>query len=160
MKACMVAYTFYEQDNRVRRYAETLAKRGDRVDVVSLRMEGQSSEEIVGGVHVYRIQSRVVNEKGKFTYLGRLLLFFLRSFFFLAWKQSQEHYDLIHVHSVPDFEVFAALVPKLMGAKVILDIHDLVPEFYLSKFKASSDSLTFKLLVGVERMSAIALPIT
>ena len=154
MKACMLAYTFYEQDNRVRRYAETLAKRGDRVDVVALRMEGQSSEEIVGGVHVYRIQRRVVNEKGKFTYLGRLLLFFLRSFFFLAWKQSQERYDLIHVHSVPDFEVFAALAPKLMGAKVILDIHDLVPEFYLSKFNASSDSLTFKLLVGVERMSA------
>jgi len=154
MKVCMLAYTFYEQDNRVRRYAETLAKRGDCVDVVALRMEGQSSEEIVGGVHVYRIQSRVVNEKGKFTYLGRLLLFFLRSLVFLGWKQSQERYDLIHVHSVPDFEVFAAIIPKLTGSKVILDIHDLVPEFYLSKFNASPDSLTFKLLVAVERMSA------
>jgi glycosyltransferase involved in cell wall biosynthesis len=154
MKVCMLAYTFYEQDNRVRRYAETLAKRGDRVDVVALRMAGQSSEEVVSGVHVYRIQRRVVNEKGKFTYLGRLLSFFLRSFIFLAWKQSQERYDLVHVHSVPDFEVFAALIPKLTGSKVILDIHDLVPEFYLSKFKASSNSLTFKLLVAVERMSA------
>lgn len=154
MKVCMLAYTFYEQDNRVRRYAETLAKRGDRVDVVALRTKGQSSKEVIGGVHVYRIQRRVVNEKGKFTYLGRLLLFFLRSFVFLTWKQSRERYDLIHVHSVPDFEVFAALIPKLMGTKVILDIHDLVPEFYLSKFKASSNSRTFRLLVAVERMSA------
>jgi glycosyltransferase involved in cell wall biosynthesis len=150
----MVAYTFYEQDNRVRRYAETLAKRGDRVDVVSLRMQGQSPEEIIDGVHVYRIQRRVVNEKGKFTYLGRLLLFFLRSFVFLGWKQSRERYDLIHVHSIPDFEVFAALIPKLTGSKIILDIHDLVPEFYLSKFKAGPESLAFKLLVAVERMSA------
>jgi glycosyltransferase involved in cell wall biosynthesis len=154
MKVCMLAYSFYEQDNRVRRYAETLAKRGDHVDVVALRMEGQSSKEVVGGVCVYRIQRRIVNEKGRFTYLGRLLLFFLRSFVFLTSKQLRERYDLIHVHSVPDFEVFAALMPKLTGSKIILDIHDLVPEFYLSKFKASSKSLTFRLLVAMERMSA------
>jgi glycosyltransferase involved in cell wall biosynthesis len=154
MKVCMVAYTFYEQDNRVRRYAETLAKRGDRVDVVALSGEGQCSKEVIDGVSVYRIQRRVVTEKGKFTYLAKLLLFFLRSFAFLTWKQLQERYDLIHVHSVPDFEVFAALIPKLTGSKIILDIHDMVPEFYLSKFKSSSNSLTFKLLVAVERMSA------
>jgi glycosyltransferase involved in cell wall biosynthesis len=151
----MLAYTWYEPDNRVRRYAETLVKRGDQVDAVVLRREGQPSKmEVVEGVCVYRIQRRVINEKGKITYLAKLLLFFVRSFFFLAWKQLRDPYDLIHVHSVPDFEVFAALVPKLMGAKVILDIHDLVPEFYLTKFRTTPDSLIFKLLVGVERMSA------
>ena len=154
MKVCMVAYTFYEQDNRVRRYAETLAKRGDRVDVVALRSGGQPSKEVVDGVCIYRIQRRVINEKGKFTYLGKLLFFFLRSFVFLTWKQLQERYDLIHVHSVPDFEVFAALFPKLTGSKIILDIHDLVPEFYVTKFKTNSNSLIFKLLVSLERMSA------
>jgi|HubBroStandDraft_4_1064222.scaffolds.fasta_scaffold00402_12 glycosyltransferase involved in cell wall biosynthesis len=155
MKVCMLAYTWYEPDNRVRRYAETLVKRGDQVDAVVLRREGQPSKmEVVEGVCVYRIQRRVINEKGKITYLAKLLLFFVRSFFFLAWKQLRDPYDLIHVHSVPDFEVFAALVPKLMGAKVILDIHDLVPEFYLTKFRTTPDSLIFKLLVGVERMSA------
>lgn len=155
MKVCMLAYTWYEPDNRVRRYAETLVKRGDHVDAVVLRREGQSSKmEVVEGVCVYRIQRRVINEKGKITYLAKLLLFFVRSFFFLAWKQLRDPYDLIHVHSVPDFEVFAALVPKLMGAKIILDIHDLVPEFYLTKFRTTPDSLMFRLLVGVERMSA------
>ena len=47
---------------------------------------------------------------------------------------------MIHVHSVPDFLVFAALVPKLLGARIILDIHDILPEFYASKFGASKDS--------------------
>ncbi len=154
MKVCMVAYTFYEMDNRVRRYAEALARRGDRVDVIALRSEGQAPEETISGVHLYRIQRRVISEKGKFTYLGKLLLFFLRSFAFLAWKQLHERYDLIHVHSVPDFEVFAALIPKLTGTKVILDIHDLVPEFYASKFNTPPNSLIFKLLVAMERMSA------
>jgi len=154
MKVCMVAYTFYEQDNRVRRYAETLVKRGDRVDVVALRSGEQSSKEVIDGVCLYRIQRRVISEKGKFTYLAKLLFFFLRSFVFLTWKQLQERYDLVHVHSVPDFEVFAALFPKLTGSKIILDIHDLVPEFYAGKFNTSSNSLAFKLLVAVERMSA------
>ena len=39
MKVCMVAYAFYETDNRVRRYAEALAKRGDSVEAVALRRD-------------------------------------------------------------------------------------------------------------------------
>lgn len=149
----MVAYTFYEEDNRVRRYAETLARRGDSVDVVALRQAGQSASDLINGVRVFRIQNRSVTEKTKFTYLGKLFLFFMRSMFFLTREQLKNRYDLIHVHSVPDFEVFAAAYPKITGTKIILDIHDIMPEFYASKFKTSHDSLSFKLLVAVERMS-------
>lgn len=39
-KACMLAYSFYESDNRVRRYAETLVKQGYQVDVITLRKDG------------------------------------------------------------------------------------------------------------------------
>src|SRR5712692_5090300 len=154
MRVCMVAYSFYEKDNRVRRYAETLAKRGDHVDVIALRQEGQTSKDIIEGVHVFRIQRRVVNEKVKLTYLVRLLLFFLRSAAFLTREHMMRCYDVVHVHSVPDFEVFAAFYPKIRGSKLILDIHDLVPELYASKFKTSQDSLIFKMLLRVERMSA------
>jgi len=150
----MVAYTFYEADHRVRRYAETLAKRGDRVDVIALRQKGQSSSEVINGVRVLRIQKRTVTEKNKFVYLAKLLLFFLRSMVFLTREQLKEPYDLIHIHSVPDFEVFAAVYPKLTGSKIILDIHDIVPEFYSSKFKSSQESMIFKLLVAIERISA------
>jgi len=151
----MVAYTFYERDNRVRRYAETLARRGDSVDVIALRSEEESTERaLINGVQVFRIQHRVKDEKNKFVYLSRLLLFFLRSMYFLTRMQFKESYDLIHVHSVPDFEVFAAWYPKMAGSKIILDIHDIVPEFYTSKFNASRESLTFKSLIAMERISA------
>ena len=149
----MVGYTFYESDNRVRRYAETLARRGDSVDVVSLRQEGQSPTAVINGVNVFRIQRRVLNEKGRFAYLGKLLLFFVRSMFFLTREQIRTRYDLIHVHSVPDFEVFAAVFAKLTGSKIILDIHDIVPEFYVSKFGTTQHSVIFKLLIAMERMS-------
>jgi glycosyltransferase involved in cell wall biosynthesis len=149
----MVSYSFYERDNRVRRYAEALARRGDHVDAVALREDNLPRTEIINGVRVFRIQRRAVTEKSKFTYLGKLLLFFMRSMLFLTWHQLKERYDLIHVHSVPDFEVFAALFPKLTGSKIILDIHDIVPEFYISKFQIPQDSITFKLLVAIERIS-------
>jgi len=144
---CMPAYTFYEQDNRVMRYAEALAERGDMVDVIALKQGHLPAHEVMKGVHVYRIQERPENQKGKTSYLLPLLRFLANSAIFLSRKQ----YDLVHVHSVPDFEVFAALVPKLAGAKVILDIHDLVPEFYASKFRTGENSLTFKALAFTEK---------
>lgn len=153
LRVCMVAYTFYEADNRVRRYAETLAKRNDHVEVIALRRKGQVNHEILNGVEVFRIQERKFNEKSKLSYLYRLLLFFVNSSILLTKRHFIKPYNLIHVHSVPDFEVFAAWFPKLKGAKIILDIHDIVPEFYASKFNVSRNSFIFKSLILVERNS-------
>lgn len=153
LRVCMVAYTFYDADNRVKRYAESLQRRGDQVDVIALRREGQSPFGIDKGVRVYRIQQRVVNEKGKRAYLYRILAFLLRSFAFLTSRHVRCPYDLVHVHNVPDFEVFAAIVPKLMGAKLILDIHDILPEFYASKFDGRGDRTIFNVLKRLEKLS-------
>jgi glycosyltransferase involved in cell wall biosynthesis len=153
MNICMPAYTFYESDNRVRRYAETLAARGDIVDVVVLRQRGQKKYDVMNGVNVYRIQERVINEKGKLSYLFRLLRFFIKSMVFMTGKHIKKRYDLVHVHSVPDFEVFAALFVKMLGGKVILDIHDLVPEFYNSKFGTDKNSGIFKIMTFIEKIS-------
>lgn len=152
-RACMLAYTFYESDNRVRRYAETLVKEGYEVDAIALRVKGAEKYSELKGVNIYKIQERVINEKGKLDYLFRLLKFFIKSFFFLAWQHIKRPYKLIHVHSVPDFEVFASLIPKLFGCKIILDIHDIVPEFYCSKFKVCEESFLFKCLVFIEKIS-------
>ena len=155
MKVCHVVYSFYETDSRVRMYAEALARRGDHVDVVALRQEGVAECELLNGVHIHRIQPRIVNEQSKATFLYRLLKFFINSSAYLARRtlNGARPYDLIHVHSVPDFEVFAALIPKLAGSKIILDIHDIVPEFYQSKFDVRRDSFVFKGLLFMEKAS-------
>jgi len=153
IRACMVAYTLYEMDGRVRRYAEALLKRGAEVDVYSLKQSGQPDTGELNGVRIHRIQTRVHNEKSPFTYLAKMLLFLIRSSVALTKNSLGKRYDVIHVHSVPDFEVFAALIPKMMGSKVILDIHDIVPEFYASKFSKGRDSLVFKALVLMEKLS-------
>ncbi len=152
-RACMLAYTFYEGDNRVRRYAETLARQGYRVDAVVLRKEDQPCYGSLNGVMIHRIQKRARNEKNKLSYLYRLSKFFINSAFFISQQHVLNRYNLIHVHSVPDFEVFAAFLAKMTGARIILDIHDIVPEFYASKFKVGSDSLAFKALALIEKTS-------
>jgi glycosyltransferase involved in cell wall biosynthesis len=153
MRVCMVAYSFYERDNRVMRYAETLAKRGDHVDVISLRMSGLEDAETRNGVHVWHVQKRTVNERNQITFLFRITLFFLRAMLRLTINHLRKPYDVIHVHSVPDFLVFTAWLPRLMGAKIVLDIHDLLPEFYADKFHCSKTSPTFRSMVWIEKVS-------
>jgi len=153
-KICMIAYAFYESDTRVLQYATALRGQGDAVDVIALRRDNHPEFEILNGVNIYRVQSRTVNEKGLLAYCQRILIFLLRSTILLWRKHQQEAYDLIHVHNVPDFLVLAAMGPKLSGVPIILDIHDLLPEFYASKFKVRHTSFLFKLLVFVERISA------
>ncbi len=148
----MLAYTHYESDNRVMRYAETLATRGDCVDVIALRRSDDESDCVLNGVNVMKIQTRIRDEKGKSAYLFRVLGFLMRSMRLLASRGV--HYDLIHVHSVPDFLVFATWIQKLGGTKIVLDIHDILPEFYASKFAVGPSSLVFRALLVVEWASA------
>ena len=150
---CMLAYAFYDTDNRIIRYAETLAQRGDTVEVIALRRPGQPECSVVNGVRVFRIQERERDESFAGAYLFRMLRFFARSSRLLTKLHKTWPFDVVHVHSVPDFQVFAARGAKRRGARVILDIHDIVPEFYLSKFKAGTRSPGFRLLVHVERLS-------
>ena len=155
IRVCMLAYAFYESDTRIMQYATALAQRGDTVDVIALRRSESFAEfEVLSGVNVYRIQSRTVNERGLFAYANRILRFLFRAMWFLHRKHAENSYDAVHVHNVPDFLVFAALSPRLRGASIVLDIHDLLPEFYASKFGIGSTSLLFKILLMAERVSA------
>jgi glycosyltransferase involved in cell wall biosynthesis/rhamnogalacturonyl hydrolase YesR len=155
-RVCMVTHSFYETDNRVTRYAEALAQRGDEVDVIALqRNVSVPTEEVITGVNVHRLQLRAgKNEQAKLDYLFPLVRFLFVSALWLARRQRQKPYDLIHVHNIPDFLVFSAWYPKRNGAKVLLDIHDIVPEFYGSKFGVSKDSVAVRILKTLERASA------
>ncbi len=153
MKICMLAYSFYESDARIQQYASALLQRADDVEVIALRRAGSCRQETLGGVHITRIQSREVNERHPLTYLLKILCFLFHAAAVLTWRQLRHGYDLVHVHSVPDFLVFAAIAPKLSGVPVIIDIHDLMPELYAGKF-GNGRSGTFRVLVLVEKLSA------
>jgi glycosyltransferase involved in cell wall biosynthesis len=154
-RVCMVSHSVYRNDMRVIRYAEALAERGDHVDVLGLQGAGDEETEKIGNVNVYNLQPRAKkNERSKLSFLVPLVRFLWASSAWIAKEHARKPYDLLHIHNVPDFLVFAAVWPRITGAKVILDIHDIVPEFYASKFHVEESSLPILMLKSVERASA------
>ncbi|MCC6152241.1 MAG: glycosyltransferase family 4 protein [Candidatus Hydrogenedentes bacterium] len=154
MRICMVAYTNYEYDNRVMRYAESLVQRGDEVDVFAVCRKHQQKREVIRNVQVYRIQRRTPHEHLALSLLFKMVTFLFNSMFHVTLHHLRRRYDVIHVHSMPDFEIFCVLFAKLLGARCILDIHDLVPELYVSRFKIGKESWIYKSLLWMERRSA------
>jgi glycosyltransferase involved in cell wall biosynthesis len=148
-----LAYTFIEDDYRVMRYLNSLREQSHEVELICLRRKDFPGKEWQNGVKIYRIQKRVVNESGKINYLLRMLKFFLKATIITSYLQFKKRYNIIHIHNVPDFLVFCAWLPKLLGTKIILDIHDIMPELYASKFRSNQNSIMFKILLLVERAS-------
>src|SRR5215831_8767530 len=155
-RICMVTHSFYESDNRVIRYAEALTERGDQVEVIALRRSSQLPKcELIKGVLVHRIQDRFGKDEGSpWSYLWLVLRFFFASAKWLVINGRHRKFDLVHVHNIPDFLIFSAWFPKLRGAPIILDIHDVVPEFFASKFGVPPQSPFVRSLRWVEKISA------
>lgn len=153
MQCCAVAYSIYEYDGRVKRETEALLSDGHEVDVICLGEKDKHGQAVVDGARLYRVQTRDVNEKYLLQYVYRLMKFFLSAFFKLTLLFFKKRYRIIHVHNLPDFLVFTTVIPKLFGAKVILDIHDVLPEFYARKFNASMNHACVRLLKFIERIS-------
>ncbi len=152
-RICMVVQNYYEIDPRVRREAESLVEAGYAVDVLSLRMAKDRSKSLVlNGVNVYTIPLEK-NRAEKLQYLLEYLLFFWWAFFTLTRFSLYRRYRVVHVNTLPDFLIFAAWVPKLMGAKLVLDMHEVMPEFYMSKFGVTENHWMIKLLRWQERLS-------
>lgn len=153
MRVCLVSRRFYECNTHMQQFANALASRGDIVDVIAARRRGSPAYEVCNGVNIFRIQYRDVDECGRFVYLFKILQFLIRAAMCIAARHLRSGYDLIHVQPIPDVLVFSALIPKLSGVPVILDLRDLVPELWGSKFNVADKSVLFKLLRLAERCS-------
>jgi glycosyltransferase involved in cell wall biosynthesis len=61
--------------------------------------------------------------------------------------------DIVHVHNMPDFLVFAALPAKLSGARVILEVQDVSPELMAAKSSGLRRRISVPLAIIQERLS-------
>jgi len=148
-----VVYSNYPADPRPRRAAEALAKEGAIVEVVCLRETDQEPHrESFNRVDITRLSMKR-RRGGKVSYFRQYGSFILRSGALLAWRACQRRYDLVHIHNMPDILVVSALVPKLLGAKVILDIHDPMPELMMTIFGSRPRGFAVWLLRALEKWS-------
>lgn len=151
---CMVVHAYYPiTETRVERQAQALLDEGTEVDVICLGSSRRYERGIVDGVTVHRLPVRRHGSQGAAVQMFEYLGFFWLALFRLGRLHLRRPYDTIQVHNLPDFLVFAALVPKLTGARVLLDLHDLMPEFYAERFERRMDSLWVRLIRWQEWLS-------
>src|SRR5687767_14406569 len=150
---CMIAYTDYVGDARVRREAETLSANAFNVVCLTTKNGGRPTSFTVDGVEVRELGVSKYRGKSTVAYLASYLRFLFAASTSCIRLLLKGELDIIHVHNVPDFLVLAGLVPRLAGRKVVLDVHDSVPETFAAKF--SDAPLAQQMLRLEERLSAL-----
>jgi glycosyltransferase involved in cell wall biosynthesis len=150
---CLLVQNHYDMDIRVRRKAEALVAAGFGVDVLALAgAPSQPRNYALNGVNVYTLS--LGKKRGS---LVRYVFEYLAFFGWACWKLSvlmeKRRYCAVDVNTLPDFLIFAAAYAKLRGAKLILDMHEITPEFYMSKYGLSEKAMSIKLNKLLERLS-------
>jgi glycosyltransferase involved in cell wall biosynthesis len=150
---CILLHNHYETDVRVTRKAEALISAGYDVDLLALRSKYSKSKNYdLGGVHVHTVS--LGKKRGS---LVRYAFEYLMFFFWASYKvfvlHRKKKYAVIDVNNLPDFLVFAGAYAKWTGAKIVFDMHEITPEFYISKYGIKPDSMVVRLLEFIERKS-------
>jgi glycosyltransferase involved in cell wall biosynthesis len=110
----------------IRREAEALVSAGFDVEVVIMRPADTPRRVVVNGVTVIGLPVRQrEGTAGTFVEYG---LFLLCAAAFLSVQHLRRRYAVVQANSLPDFLVFAALVPKLLGCKVVAKMQEPTPE--------------------------------
>ncbi len=149
----MLTHSYYDEDPRVRREAESLVAAGCPVDVYALRRPEDPARNEVDGVSVRRLNVQRHQGAGLVTYLLEYLAFLLRAGWSVTAAHRRRRYALIQVHTLPDFLVAATLPLRLVGVPVLLDLHEAMPEFFRSRFPRAASPLAHRLLLIQERVS-------
>jgi len=123
VRIAMIAYTLYAGDPRVKRAAEALTEAGHQVDVFAISHDGTRGSTDGGLLRI-----RLLRMEKKQTRVARYAfeygLFFSWALGLVSLLHARRRYNVVYVHNMPNFLVFAGLIPKIGGAKIVLDVHD------------------------------------
>ena len=152
-RVAVVLFSTYPSDPRPRRAAEALVEEGMVVDLICLtENEKDLRRETFNGVNILRLPL-TRRRGGKFDYFFRYSTFIFCAFVILSVRFLNRRYDLVHVHNMPDILVLSGLIPRAFGAKIILDLHDPMPELMMTIFGEDHDSPMVRLLKRLEKWS-------
>ncbi|MDQ3776794.1 MAG: glycosyltransferase [Pseudomonadota bacterium] len=151
LRVAMVAYANYFTDARIKNYVDALLDAGASVDVFALGKEVGSYSD--GNLFVNNVRTKYWGSSALGYIVGQLS-FLVQATWRLLMRSFAGRYDIIHAHNMPNILALTGLPFKVLGTKVILDVHDTMPEAYATKFGYSLDSLATRILVGEEVLSA------
>jgi glycosyltransferase involved in cell wall biosynthesis len=144
----------YPRETHVLRNVTALLEDGFEVELVCLKEPGQPYVERAGLLRIYRVplEHRRGNLWRTFAeyWLFFAVLAFLVPIRFLASKPR-----FVEIDTMPNFLVFSALLPRALGATVVLYMFELIPETYCEKLKVGMHHPIVRAIVLEERLSAM-----
>lgn len=154
-RLCLITHArFPIGEPRAERAARAAAAEGYRVEVIALRGAGERAHERLDGITVWRLPIRhrrgaplamMALEYCSFTILAGLWALALR---------ARGRIAVVEVHSPPEFLILAGLVPRLLGARLLLDVRDLSSHLWEARFGASrANAIVIGLLRRLERVA-------
>lgn len=151
-RIALITHSAYPTEPRARRMAEALAKKGYVINVFCVRRPDQPDFEQFNNLAIYRLPIARRQGSGARAYLTE----YMRSFALATWYVSRYHrrdrYALIQVYNPPDILAFSTLLPRLLsGTRIALDVRDMAPELFMSRFGFGSDHPITRTLRANER---------
>jgi glycosyltransferase involved in cell wall biosynthesis len=151
-RVCVIRQWNFPNDPRVGREVDALTRAGHEVDVICVKFPNQARFERTGRVTAYRIPI-ARRRGGGLRYIFEFATFMIAASLLVTALHLRRRYAIVQVNSIPDSLVFAALIPKLLGARVVLDLHECMPEFFGTKYGLARDHRLVRALVKVEAAS-------
>lgn len=151
-RICMIAMASYPGDPRIRRQAEALDEAGYEVDVLCRYSGKQPPRQKFGNVTAYRIMNAPSREN-KIFYFLQSIVFLAVAFFRLLILSITKRYKVIQAHNLPDYLIFAAILHKVFGVKLILDIHDPSVDLFEEKWPGKKNKALKFLMAKAEKYS-------
>lgn len=149
---CHLLYEEFPRDPRVRRYVNILNNIGFHCIIICSKKKNEKSFEELNGNLIYRLP--VAKKRSSFFItLIEYLIFTSVSSWLLIYLKIRYGFKIVHTHTLPDFLIFAALPVKILGCKLILDLHEIFPELFIARKPDLEKSFYVSLLKTAERWS-------
>lgn len=153
-RVAMVAYTHYQTDPRCRREATLAASYGWEVHFYALSRDGRARVSETEGIVLHELAMPRYRGGSPAAYVLSYLRFLLLASGAVQSAHMKNRFHVVHVNTMPDFMVLTGLLPRLFGARIILDVHDVMPEIYMTKFGIGEKHWKIRLIKFIEVMSA------
>ena len=124
-----------EYEPPVQREAEALVSAGFDVEVLCMRHAKRPRRAVVNGVRITSLPAKH-GRSSPLRYVADYMWFFALAGATLTLRHLRRPYAAVQTNTMPDFLVFAAAVPKLLGTPVILYLNEPMPELAETIFRS------------------------
>jgi len=130
---CVLRHGYFPADCRVYKEVRALLDAGLTVDVICLRGPGDRLREQWEGVRILRLPYSH-RRSSTLRYVIQYGLSIVMMFAVVSWRSLRCRYACVQVNTMPDALVFASILARLRGARVLLDMHEPMPELFITKY--------------------------